>query len=220
MRSIPAYAAVPNLVGLSVESGQPMHLAFGSSGIGGLSTLLTLASAELFYQISRRAAIGDTPPLITLSNTSTLPLAQDTLRRAYQSRNRLDRFRYSAVRWYPSGSRSLAYAAALTVAIRDDSVSSNILAGSFGPEMALIMEAGARRGSPSLAVSDQLSGQAIAYAFSEYVLIGEEVFAARAYLSESPAKAFDVVRLDLLRWLIVFAILATFFAQVLTTRGQ
>jgi hypothetical protein len=149
-----------------------------------------------------------------------LPLAQDTLRRAYQSRNRLDRFRYSAVRWYPSGSRSLAYAAALTVAIRDDSVSSNILAGSFGPEMALIMEAGARRGSPSLAVSDQLSGQAIAYAFSEYVLIGEEVFAARAYLSESPAKAFDVVRLDLLRWLIVFAILATFFAQVLTTRGQ
>lgn len=219
LRPIPAYAAVPTLVGLSIESNQPIHLGFGSAGVGGATTLLTLASAELFYQISQRAAIGDTPPLLTTSSASTLPIAQDTMRRAYQSRGRLDRYRYSSARWYPNGSRSLAYAAALSAAMGDDQISSNVLAGNFGPEIALIMEAGARRNLPSIAASDALQGQAVAFAFSDHLLIGEEIFVARAYLGDNPAQAYFAVRLDFLRWLLILAIIVAFIAQLVTSRG-
>jgi hypothetical protein len=215
LRTIPAYDALPSLAGLAIESNRPMHLAFGASGLGDESTLFTLASAELFYQVSQRAAIGDVSPIITVSRPITLPLGQDVLRRAYQSRNRLSQYRYSSVRWYPYGSRSLAYAAAVTALLGDDRVSTSLFAGRFGTELALMMEAGARRDLSLIGVSDDLEGQAVAYAFSDYVLIGEEIFAAGAYLGSSASQLGATITVDLLRWLLVAALVAALMSILL-----
>lgn len=216
LRTIPAYEAVPGFAGLAIESNRPLHLAFGSSSLGDDSTLLTLAGAELFYQIAQRAAIGDVTPVITLSSPITLPVGQDVLRRAYQSRNRLNQYQYGSVRWYPYGSRSLAYAAAITALMGDDRISTNFFAGRFGTELALMMEAGVRRSLPSIAVSDDLEGQAVAYAFSDQVLIGEEIFAAGAYLGNNASQLGAVVAVDVLRWLLVIALIA---AMLITLRN-
>lgn len=219
LRVIPAYDALPAAVGLSIESNRPLHLALGSSGVGGPSTLLTLAAAELFYQVAQRAAIGDVPPVLTLSASSALPLGQDTLRRAYQARGRLNQFRYSSARWYPNGARSLTYAAAITAMLGDDRVTYNLFVGSFGPELALMMEAGARRGIAGIAASDQLEGQAVAYAFSEHVLIGEEIFAGGAYLGSGASQVAETITLDILRWLLVFGLLAVMVYGLLNRGG-
>lgn len=207
LRPIPAYQVIPEFVGFAIESNRPLQLSFGSSSLTGPSTLLTLASAELFYQITQRNAVGDVSPLITMSNTSTLPFGQDTLRRAYQSRGRIDRFRNTSVRWYPAGARSLTYAAAIASIMGDDRVSANVFAGQFGSELALMMEAGLRRDLPSIAVSDQLEGQAIAFVFADYPLIGEEIFQAGAYLSESASQMGQTIAIDLLRWVLIAVLL-------------
>lgn len=207
-RVIPAYAAVPELVGQSIESSRPIHVSMGSATLGGNSTLLALASAELMYQVSQRAAIGDRGALLTFSDPLALPLGQDTLRRAYQARGRMERFPYSGARWYPAGPRSLAFAAALTAMMGDDNVLANVLVGSFGPELALIMDAAARRRTPVIAASDQLEGQAVAYALSEYGLIGEEMFAAGAYLGDNAtAHVAGLLTLDALRWVLIAILL-------------
>lgn len=218
-RAIPAYDALPGYVGLSIESNRPLHLSLGSAGIGGLSTMLTLVSTELFYQVARRAAIGDIPPLVTMSDASALPIAQDTLRRAYRTRNRVDFYRYTSARWYPSGGRSLAYAAALTALTGDNDMAANVLAGSFGSELALIMESGERRRIPSLAVSDQLEGQAVAYAFSEHVLIGEEIFTAGAYLEDNPSQIAEFIVQDALRYVVVAGLLLLLASRLLAVGG-
>lgn len=206
LRPIPAYSAVPMVVGEAIEANRPVHVSFGSAGLGGATTPLTLASAELFYQTAQRAAIGGVAPILTVSDPTAIPLGQDMLRRAYQSRNLLNRYRRGSVRWYPAGPRSLAFAAALTATMSDDRASANILVGSFGPELALVAEASTRRGRTVIATSDQLQGQAAAYALSDYPLIGEEVFVAGAYLGESPSHIAGVVTQDVLRWLLVAAI--------------
>ena len=82
-------------------------------------------------------------------------------------------------------------------------ISANILAGRFGTEVALILEAGARRDLPAVAVSDSLEGQAVAYAFASEILIGEEMFAAGTYLSDSSAQRGATITIDVLRWLLV-----------------
>ncbi len=207
LRDIPAYRAIPMAVGEAIEANRPVHVSFGSAGLGGNNTLLTLASAELFYQVAERAAIGGIPPVLTVSNTTALPLGQDTLRRAYQSRGLIGNFRHGSTRWYPAGERSLAFAAALTATLGDDRVSSNILAGSFGPELALVAEASVRRDRSLIATSDQLAGQAVAYVFSDQPLIGEEIFTAGAYLGKSASQTAGLVTQDVLRWLLVLAIL-------------
>jgi hypothetical protein len=214
LRTIRAYEALPGLAGLAIESNRPLHLAFGGTSIGDESTLYTLASAELFYQVTRRAAIGDVSPIITLSQAITLPIGQDVLRRAYQSRDRLEQYRYSNVRWYPYGSRSLTYAAAVTAVIGDDRVSTNLFAGRFGSELALMMEAGTRRDVNNIAVTNDLEGQAVGYAFSNQLLIGEEIFTAGAYLGNNASQIGGLVTLDLLRGLLVLALIAAMLAAI------
>jgi hypothetical protein len=216
LRPIEAYSLMPSLARRAVEADRPLHVSLGSAGLGGETTLLALASAELAYQLTRQATIGDTSPLFTTAEATALPLGQDTLRRAYQVRGRGDHFRAGSARWYPGGPRSLAYAAAITALMGDDRVSSNVMVGSYGPELALIMDASARRNLPAIAVSDQLEGQAVAYALSDEPLIGEEVFTAGAYLSGSPSQTAEPVTIDILRWLLVLAMLVGF---VLAIRG-
>ncbi len=219
LRPVAAYNAVSDLVALGIESNRPLHMAFGSSGLGSEQTLLTIASAELFYQIAQRAAIGEVPPLLSMSDASTLPIAQDTLRRAYQSRDRIAQFSYSSVRWYPAGTRSLAYAAALAVLTNDDDISSSIIGGSSGPELALILEAALRRDLPTLAASDELSGQAVAFAMAEHVLIGEELFAAGTYLSQDAQQLGETLTIDFLRWLVIGVLIALFVMQLINGGG-
>jgi hypothetical protein len=203
MRQIAAYESIPLLVGTAIEAGRPLHISFGSTGLGGSSTPLTLASAELMYQVVQRNLVGST--IVTMSDPSALPLAYGTLRRAYESRR--DRLGNSSVRWYPAGTRSLAFAAALTGVLTDDRVSGSILVGNFGAEMALILATAARRRQATIAGSTDLDGQAVAYAMSDYPLIGEEMFVAGAMLGGNAAQRGSVVTLDILRWLLILGIL-------------
>jgi hypothetical protein len=100
----------------------------------------------------------------------------------------------------------LAFAAALTATMGDDQVAGNVLVGSFGMELALILEASRRKRLASVAASDQLEGQAVAWALAEHPLIGEEMFVAGAYLGENAAQRGSVVALDTLRWVLIIGI--------------
>lgn len=203
MRAIPAYESIPLLIGEAIEAGRPMHVSFGSAGLGGSNTALTLASAELLYQVASRNQVGST--VVTVSDASALPLAYGTLRRAYSSRR--DRLSSSSVRWYPGGTRSLAFAAALTGMQGDERVSGNVLVGNFGPELALVLESAIRKRQSTIAGSTDLDGQAVAYAMADHPLIGEELFVAGAYMSDSATQRGSVVTLDVLRWLLIAGIL-------------
>lgn len=214
MRAIRAYEALTPMVGAAIEANRPVHLSAGSAGLGGENTVLALANAELFYRVAQQAAIGATSPIITTSDTSAIPLAYDTLRRAYQSRGRLQNYRSSSVRWYPAGPRSLAFAAMLTTSLGVNNVYSNVLVGSFGPELALITEAAARRDQALIAASDQIEGQAIAYATSDQPLIGEEIFAAGAYLGDEASFRATLVAQDTLRWLLIISLVVFAIASV------
>lgn len=207
LRVIPAYRSIPALVGAAIEANRPIHMAFGGSELGSADTVLALASAEFFYNIAQRAAIGDAMPVLTTTAGITLPLAQDTLRRAYTVRGAMSRYRSGNVRWYPAGGRTLVYAAVLTSLQTEDTLSANVLAGGFGGELALVGAAAARHDRPFLAVSDQLDGQAAAYVFADQPLIGEEVYAAGAYLNNSASQLGALVTTDILRWLVIISML-------------
>lgn len=203
MRPIRAYESIPLMIGEAIEAGRPVHVSFGSAGLGGNDTALTLASAEMFYQVAQHNLAGAT--VLTMSDTSALPLGYGTLRRAFASRR--DRQSASSARWYPAGTRSLAFAAALTGMLGDERVSGNVLVGSYGAELALVLEAAARRRQSSIAGSVDLDGQAVAFAMADQPLIGEELFVAGAYLGDSATQRGSVVTLDVLRWLLILGIL-------------
>jgi hypothetical protein len=207
MRRLRAYDMLPELAADAVESSNQIHFSLGSSALGDTSTLTALTSAEVVYRLSERLAISYETPIITLSEVMALPLAQDTLRRAYEYRQNMEYYRSSAAFWYPQGPRSLAFAAGVSSLAADADVTSSLLLGRFGYEMALIGESALRHDQDMFAHSDLVEGQAIAYAQASEMLLGEELYVGPAYLDGSALEWGGVFALDVLRWLIILGIL-------------
>jgi hypothetical protein len=80
------------------------------------------------------------------------------------------------------------------------------MVGHLGDEYLLLGEAGAQRELPQLAGSDVLSTQAFMPATSDHVLVGEELFAAGAYLNRDAAQIASLHVQDVLRILAAIAI--------------
>ena len=210
LRAIPGYQRLPDQIGLAIEEGRGLHVSLGGAGVGGGSTTSALAANELLYQITLRASVGGTVPAATMSEATALPMAYGTLQAALRRRGAVPRAAFDpAVQWYAGGARSLAFAAAITGAMANERSAYNAFAGSFGPELALPLLASQRARAASLATSDQLEGQAVAWVMADQALLGEEVYAAGAYLGDRASALGGVIAQDVLRSVIIlFLIIA------------
>jgi hypothetical protein len=114
-----------------------------------------------------------------------------------------------------TGVTPFSYAAGTMSVIHDEHVSTNILVGHFGPEVALMAEASERSGNLTIAGTDQVSAQAVLYAAAQEPLIGEEVFAGGAYLGAGAGHAASLQAQDVLRWAIIVVIVFGALARLL-----
>src|SRR5512135_3299906 len=84
LRPIAAYEALKRLLARAAETGQPVHISIGTAGVGQASTADTAAGLYTLEFLADRAAVSAIHPIVTVSDPTALPLAQDQLRRAYQ----------------------------------------------------------------------------------------------------------------------------------------
>jgi hypothetical protein len=206
-RTIPAYVVLPELAADAVESSHLLHFSMGSSALGETSTISALASAEIIYRLAERLAISYETPIVTTSSALTLPLASDTLRRAFEYRQNMATYRSTAAAWYPQGPRSMAFAAGVASLAADKDVFSSVLLGRFGFEAALIGESALRYDQGLIMHSDLVEGQAVAFAQADYYLLGEELYVGPAYLDGTALEQGGVFALDVLRWLVILGVL-------------
>lgn len=212
LRPLAAYDAVNQQVAAAVESGGRVHVSLAGNNItdteaaGGIAGLSTLAA------ISERSATGKQLVLGTTADATMLPVMRDVVGETAAGQN--VSFRATAARLVALDTLTLA--AAATGIIPDEEVQANVLLGSFEQEAILITEAGQRRGISQTMGSDRIQGQAVAFVAADHPLIGEEMFVAQAYLKGQPSRLGGVATLDVLRWIVAFAIVA---GVVLKTLG-
>jgi hypothetical protein len=96
---------------------------------------------------------------------------------------------------------------------RNEDVSVNIMVGHFGAEAGLLADASDRENVSVIGASDDLVGQAVLFASTQDALIGEELFATGAYLGAGPSHIASLTVQDILRWLVVLALLGGAFAK-------
>ena len=210
LRSIAAFDRLPHQMSRAAESGQSLHFSLGTGGVGGSDTVASLVGLSTLAYLAEQGVATGTPPLVTVSNTALLPLAQNVLRQAYIQRGRRDDFSWGQVRLISPA--PMAYALGTMDILSRESVLANVMLGAFGPEVALIAHAGAAAGLMQIAGSDDPQALAVLYASDDTLVVGEELYATDAYLDRVPAKllslvAEDVVRLVLILYIIIFAAL-------------
>jgi hypothetical protein len=159
----------------------------------------------MLRKLAERTSVSDRPPVVTSGDASLAILSQDTLQSGYRAAGAEDQYRFSTGRL--TGLTPFSYAAGAMPTIHDEGVSANVILGDLGTEAALLVEASDRQNASLIAASDNLSAQSIFYASAQEPLIGEELFAAGAYVGAGASHDASLNVQDILRWLIILAII-------------
>ena len=204
-RVIDAYERLNRSVGLAVENGTRLHISLGRGGLFTGRGGSALAGLAMLRRLAERTSVSDRPPVVTSGDASLAILSQDTLQSGYRAAGAEEQYRFSTGRL--TGLTPFSYAAGAMPIIHDENVSANIILGDLGAESALLAEASDRQNTSLIAASDNLSAQSVFYAAAQEPLIGEELFAAGAYVGAGAAHDASLNVQDILRWLIILAII-------------
>ncbi len=215
IRPLPACNSLSNQVGEAIESGQQLQVSLGQASLVGAANPTSIAATHILDYLAKDGCASGTPPMTTVGDGTLLPIAQDSLRQAHKAAGRLNEYKPTMTQFLAADSDAYAYAGGIAAILQQGKTSSNLLVGRFGPELAIPAEIAARKNMEQVIGTDDPSALAVATAVTDNVLIGEELFAAGAYLENKPSQAAGVQVQDLLRWLIILTILALAIGQLL-----
>ncbi len=181
IRKIAGLQAVEEAVGRATEMGRPILY------VPGLSTpadVATIASINILSQVAKKTAQYDTRLIVPNRNAIVMSIAHEVVKEAHATVGRPDSFRSEDV-FYVTDSQ-FGYAAAVNGIMVREKPATNFFLGMFWAESLILAETGASTGAIQIAGTDAITQLPFFIAACDYTLIGEELYAASAYLSREP----------------------------------
>lgn len=218
IRRIPGIDAIDQAIGRSVELGRPMSF---TSGLAGISPLL-YACLGVLRHIARKAAVFSAKLFVPSFDPESMVLADATIQNAYRSERKFSKYDPTSVRYLSS--EQFAFASGYMGMIHREKVAGAFLFGTFAAESLILAEAGQQVGAIQVAAT--VSNEQIPFFITtcDYTLIGEELYAAGAFLSGDPVqtgslRGQDVAKAFILL-LITFGIVQATYSSVATGKAD
>jgi hypothetical protein len=216
IRRIAGLEAVDEAVGRATEMGKPV---FHINGLDNLTVLSTLAGVNILGRIARITAQYESDLVVPAFDPVVLTVSQEIVRNAYIEAGRPDAYRADNI--YFLTDQQFSYTASVCGLIVRDRPAAIFLLGSFYAEALMLAETGASTGAIQIAGTDQQAQLPFFITTCDYTLIGEELYAASAYLSREPLllgslKGQDIGKAFLLVVILLGSLLATLHSETLT----
>lgn len=216
IRKLPAIDALAEGIGRAVEMGRPVHFTTGSGRTGLMhqdAAPQILAGLNILKHVVALCGKYGATMLNTISNPDVLPLTHKLVEEGYRTSGHPELFKPDMIRFVSSS--QFAYAAGVMATIEREKVATNFMIGAFWAEALMFSETGFRTGAFQIAGTAMVEQISFFVATCDYVLIGEELYAAGAYLSKDPMDVGGIVGEDISRvvviaFIVVGAIAATF----------
>lgn len=211
VRRIPGIDAIDAVIGRTVELGRPMSF---TTGMTRLSPLLYACLGTLHY-IGRKTALFGKQLFVPCSDPEVLVLTDATLQSAYSDEKKLSSYDASMLRFLSE--EQFAYASGYQGLMHRENVGGAFLFGHFAAESLILAEAGQQIGAMQVAATTSPEQVPFFITACDYTLIGEELYAAGAYLSKDPVqvgslRGQDIAKLVILAMLLVGTAQATYAA--------
>lgn len=204
-RPIPALAHLYRAVGHSIEDGTRLLIGLGGASLLTRNWASALAGLGLVRDLTEKASVSDRPPVAVAGEAALALLSQDTLQAGFRAAGAAEYFQPGAGRL--AGLTPFSAAAGTMPMISDEHVSASALIGHYGVEAALVADAAERANVLLVGSTDDPAALAALYASATDALIGEELFAASAYVGADPVHTASLTVQDIARWLIIAGML-------------
>ena len=208
IRRIAGLNAIDEAVGRATEMGRPVLMVPGLTDT--TVNAKTMQAINIFAHVSRIAARFANPILVCCYNASTFTVAQEIIRDVYQEEGLIDRYDVDSVRFISD--RQFAFAAGVAGLILREHAAATFFMGEFYAESLILAETANSVGAIQVASSTELTQTPFFIAACDYVLIGDEFYAASAFLTRQPVLVGSLVGQDwcklTIAWLVVMGVIS------------
>lgn len=218
LRRIPGLDAVDEAVGRATEMGRPVLYLTGSgelSGGGDPSSLATIAATVILGEVAKRVAAYGADLKVPHRAPIVMAICQEMVREAYLASGRPDAYKDDANFFITRD--QFAYTAAVDGMMLRERPAANFFMGYYYAESLLLAETGAATGAIQIAGTDAEHQLPFFVTTCDYTLIGEELYAASAYLSREPALVGTLRAQDIGKGVLLGVMLSS---TVLLTLGE
>lgn len=181
VRRITGLDAVEEAVGRATEMGKPIVYV---PGLGSVADIATIASINILGEVAKKTAQYDSALLVPNRDPIVYTVVREVVKEAYTKAGRPDAFRSDNVFFVTD--QQFAYAAAVDGLMVREKPATNFFLGTFWAESLILAETGATTGAIQIAGTDSVFQLPFFITACDYTLIGEELYAASAYLSREP----------------------------------
>ena len=209
IREIAGLAAVDDAVGRATEMGKPVLYI---PGIMDMDDIQTIASMVILGRVARKTAEYGSALLVPTSRSVVMSVAQEVVKEGYIQVGRPDAYNKENIQYLTDD--QFGYAAGVDGIMVREKPAAIFLLGTFYAESLILAETGRSVGAIQIAGTAMPSQIPFFVAACDYTLIGEELFAASAYLSREPKllgslKGQDAAKLFFMILIVVGVISAT-----------
>jgi hypothetical protein len=202
IRKIAGLNAVDEAIGRATEMGKKVMYV---PGIDDMDNLMTISSMVILGYVAEMTATYDTYLEVPTCKSMVMVTAKEVVKEAYAKVGRPDSYREDQVHYLTDD--QFGYAAAIDGIVVREKPATMFYIGSFYAESLILAEIGNAAGAIQIAGTAQPTQLPFFVTACDYTLLGEEMFAASAYLSKEPRLLGSLKGQDYAKVLILAAIL-------------
>lgn len=209
VRRIAGLSAVDEAIGRATEMGKPVLFV---PGIMDVDDPQTLAGMSILARVAEKTALYDTPLFVPTSRSMAMSMAQQIVRESYLKVGRPDAFKPDNIRYLTDD--QFGYVSAVDGIMVREKPAANFYLGTFYAESLILAETGHSTGAIQIAGTAMVDQLPFFVAACDYTLLGEELYAASAYLSKEPVQLGSLKGQDLGKVLLVAIFIAGLILRI------
>ncbi len=210
IRRISGLDSMEEAVGRATEKGKPILFV---PGIGDLDDIQTIASLTILSQLAQRSAEYDTELIVPCRFSMVLSAAREVVKEAYLKVGKPDTYKEERIFYLTDD--QFGYVAGIDGMMVREQPAANFFLGSFYAESLILAETGFSTGAIQTSGTAQASQLPFFVVSCDYTLIGEELFAASAYLSRDPQQLGSLKGHDFGKLLTIVLILIGVLTEII-----
>lgn len=212
VRKIAGLDAVDEAVGRATEMGRGVLYV---PGLSTMSDVATIASINILQRVAKKVAEYDTPLIVPNRDPIVYMVARQVVKEGYMEAGKPDSFDEDNVFFVTQS--QFAYAAAVDGIMLREKPATNLFLGMFWAESLLLAETGHMTGAVQIAGTDAVHQLPFFVTACDYTIIGEELYAASAYLSKEPILLGSIKAQDWGKLIILFLVIVGIIGSIFGT---
>ena len=212
IRRIAGLDALDEAVGRATEMGKPILYV---PGLSSMSDVATIASINILGPVAKKVAEYESMVLVPCADPIVMTVAHQVVKESFLEAGRPDAFNEDMVFFLTDS--QFGFVAAVDGIMVREKPATNLFLGMFWAESLILAETGNMTGAIQIAGTDAVSQLPFFVTACDYTIIGEELYAASAYLSKIPVLVGSLKAQDIGKAFLIIVIFAMFILSIVNT---